>query len=224
MELSYWESRWKKGNTGFHSDEIYRGLLQYFPEKTLLRRETAFVPLCGKSEDLLWLAGKFNKVVGVDVSMIAIEEFIENHKLEVTKRSFSSFTIFDAENIELWCGDFLKMPVHKIRPVDFIYDKAAIVALPEQMRPAYAAKLKEFCNDDTIVMLQHFVYEQSEMSGPPFSVSEKEIKKLFGEKFTMHTCEKKHLPIENYQKFYKRGLKSHLIDYLLLLSRNNQNV
>ncbi|TVR17400.1 MAG: thiopurine S-methyltransferase [Balneolaceae bacterium] len=217
MELSYWQSRWENGKTGFHMQGGYPGLRTHWNRLPLPQGPHVFVPLCGKTEDMIWLSSQAARVTGVEISHKAVMEFFHENGIEPQMSSFAGFTIYKSQNIEIWCGDFQKFPVHKINPVDLIYDKAALVALPERMRADYCRKIKEFCRLNTAILLHHFDYDQKEMPGPPFSISTREVQNLFGSGCAITQLEKNSLDIAQFQKFTKRGLKSYLIEYLLLL-------
>ncbi|MCC5942928.1 MAG: thiopurine S-methyltransferase [Balneolaceae bacterium] len=223
MELSYWESRWNKGKTGFHMPGGYPGLQTHWEKLALPREPNVFVPLCGKTEDMIWLSENAGKVTGVEISEKAVTEFFTENGIIPTISSFAGFQIFSSGNIEIWCGDFLKMPVHKLESINLIYDKAALVALPEKMRPGYSKKIKQICSQHTKILLHHFEYDQQEMPGPPFSVKRKNIEEYFSGDFKMIQLEKNSLDISQFQKFAKRGLKSYLIEYLLLLLTDEKN-
>lgn len=218
MELSYWKSRWEKGNVGFHMDEGYPGLERHWSSLPLQTISAVLVPLCGKSQDLMWLSKKSERVIGSEISETAVQEFYSENGLEPAVSSFGDFSVYSAKNIEIWQGDFLKLPEWKIPDTDLIYDKAALVALPPKMRKKYAAKVLELISPHTHMLLHHFTYNQNEMNGPPFSVDHDEIETLFGGSFTQKTLEKDQLLLKNFKKFQNRGLKSELIEYLLLLS------
>ena len=217
MELSYWQSRWEKDKTGFHMPGGYPGLRTHWEKLTLPQNPHVFVPLCGKTEDMIWLSSNAGRVTGVEISEKAVREFFHENGLEPQTSSFADFTIYKSQNIEIWCGDFQKFPVHKIKPIDLIYDKAALVALPNRMRADYCIKIKELCHTNTAILLHHFDYDQSEMPGPPFSVPIEEIENHFGSEYVITQIEMNSLDIAQFQKFSKRGLKSYLIEYLLLL-------
>lgn len=202
-------------------EEVYPGLINNRRALALSPESVVLIPLCGKSVDIAWFARYAGKVIGVEISEKAILEFFEEQNLHATTGSFGRFTIFRAQNIEIWCGDFLKLPVHKMPDISLIYDKAALVALPPHMREKYARKLITIAAAQTKLLLQSFDYKQAEMPGPPFSVQLNEIEQLFGNFFSIAHLEKKDRLLNNYQKFVKRGLKSYLIEYLLLLSVKN---
>lgn len=218
MELSYWLSRWNKGNTGFHMEKGYPGLSAYWASLPISPNPVVLIPLAGKSTDIKWIADRAQKVICSEISSIAIEQFFENHEMEFTKTHFASFEIYQSYNIEFWCGDFMKLPQDKTGEIDLIFDKASIVALPEKMRITYSNKISSLSTGNTKILMHLLSYKQSEMTGPPFSVDPDEIKRLFSEKFEILLLQKNSMDLHKFEKFLNRGLKSDLIEYLLLLS------
>ena len=218
MELSYWLSRWRKNKIGFHMAEGYSSLENHLANISFPKKQTALVPLCGKSLDLITLTHHFNNVIGVEISEKAINEFLQEQNLTATESSFADFKIFQTESIILWCGDFMKLPLHKLPAIDLIYDKAALVALPPEKRPGYAEKLVGLCSDSTFIMLHHFIYNQDEMPGPPFSVSEEELNNYFGKGFNSKLLEENNIDLNRFKKFQYRGLKSGLRERFILFT------
>jgi thiopurine S-methyltransferase len=224
MELSYWVSRWEKNNIGFHMPGGYPGLKKAWKKLRLDTDQRILVPLCGKSDDLLFLSAHSSLVRGVEISEKAILEFFTEQGIKPGARSSHGFTIYYSGNIELWCGDFFKMPsvLKGEHGYDLIYDKAAMVALPEEMRSRYAKKLLQLAGSRASLLLHHFVYDQSEMNGPPFSISPSEIENLFGHEYNITTLESNQMDLNNFKKFKKRGLKSSFCENLLLITPNNR--
>ena len=218
MELSYWLSRWKKGHTGFHMEEGYPGLSAHWPSLPIPSNPIVLIPLAGKSVDIKWISDRAQKVICSEISAAAIKQFFDQHKMKFSKTRFASFEIYQSQNIEFWCGDFMKLPLDKMSEIDLIYDKASIVALPDKMRISYSNKMISLSSDSTKILMHLLSYDQSEMTGPPFSVDPDEVKHLFSEKFDIQLLEKNRLNIQKFEKFLNRGLKSDLIEYLLLLS------
>lgn len=199
----------------------YPPLDRHLEKLSFTTHPTVLAPLCGKSRDLMTLTRHFSHVIGVEISEKAIREFLEENSLSATESSFAEFKIFKTEQITLWCGDFIKLPSQKIPVIDLIYDKAALVALPAEKRPAYAEKLRSLCSDHTLILLHHFVYNQSEMPGPPFSVSEQELDNYFGKEFKTEILEEKNLDLNKFEKFQYRGLKSGLHERFILFTSKN---
>ncbi len=217
MELSYWRSKWRKGNIGFHMENGYPGLETYWNSINVNNNSTVFVPLCGKSKDLIWLSQHCDHVVGVEISDVAVDQFFKENSLDAKISSFADFTIHRARNIEIWNGDFFKLPKHKLPSFDLIYDRASLVALPADTRREYAAKILTLISDNTRILQHIFYYRQDEMPGPPFSVSIEELETLYGTHFDLQILERNKLNIDYYKKFQKRGLQSFFIEILSLL-------
>lgn len=222
MELSYWRSKWRKGNIGFHMEDAYPGLEKQWNSISINEQSAVFVPLCGKSKDLIWLSERCEQVVGVEISELAVKQFLDENYLDATISSFADFKIYQTKNIELWNGDFFKLPEHKLPSFDLVYDKAALIALSPDMRQRYVDKILNLVSVNTQILLHHFVYQQSEMTGPPFSVSIDDINTLYGQHFNLQILEKQDLGTDYYKKFQNRGLRSYFIEILSLLLPNKE--
>lgn len=222
MELSYWESRWNKNNIGFHMQGGYPALRKHWSTLRLPKNPHVIVPLCGKSEDMIFLEQQGARVTGIEISEKAIREFFREHNREAKISKYSSFTIFRSGSIELWQGDFLKFPNRQTlnEPVHLVYDKAALVALPKSNRSSYADKVCSLLQPATSILLHHFIYPQQEMNGPPFSVTPEEIKGIFTDKFTIRVLEESIIPPEHFPPFQRRGLKSPITERLIHLSES----
>lgn len=210
MNISYWKNRWEKGNTGWHMDQVYPLLPKLWPQLNLSTNAKVLVPLCGKSVDLLWLQENFH-VIGIEVSAKAIKEFERNSSLPFTCTNRKGHTVFEANSIEIWKDDFLNISPNTIGKVDAIYDKAALIALPPEVRKKYIPHLQSFCNLHTKILLQAFEYEQEEMQGPPFSVSQKELSTCFSSDFEIKLLYEKS-KLDEFEKFKERGITSYFIE------------
>lgn len=213
MEISYWKARWEKGHTGWHMNEVYPNLPEYWPKLLAGAGDTVLVPLCGKSLDLLWLAAQNHKVIGIEVSQKAVEEFFREHEIDFQESSKGSFNIYRSKNLQIWAGDFFKMKPAYLPEIDFIYDKAALIALPPAKRKKYAEAILHFCEPDTQILLNAFEYEQDEMNGPPFAVSSDEIEKLYGRRFKISLLWEESV-FDKLSNFQSRGLSSYLVEKL----------
>lgn len=205
MELSFWKSRWEKGKTGFHSPIVNPKLKEYWPDFPLPKNSTVLVPLCGKSLDMRWLAEKGLQVIGIEISDIACHQFFEEQKLSFQIKSKGDFTVYESDNIKIWQGDFFKMKPQYLPEIHGIYDRAALVALPPKKREKYSKKIFTLTDSLCHIFLHSFEYPEMEMNGPPFSVSEEEIKQLYGNKFNI-TCLETIDILSNNEKFKRWGL------------------
>ena len=197
--------------------EVYPGLTEFWPKLSLKQNSTVLVPLCGKSLDMLWLAEQGFHVVGIEASSKALEQFMEKSGQQFSRTHSHGYTVFKSPKIELWQGNFMNFPEHALHSIDAIYDKAAIVALPPEMRNRYASKLLNLGNRSMEIFLQSFEYEQTEMHGPPFSVDENEIHTHFSHRFDITIMNERSM-LEDVKKFQQRGLSSYFVEKIYRLS------
>jgi thiopurine S-methyltransferase len=181
MDHGFWHERWQNNQIGFHGNGVNPHLEKYWPKLAKAADELVFVPLCGKSDDLLWLLQQGYRVIGVELSPIAVHGFFAENGLEATVTQSDGFGIYRIDGLQLWCGDFFALPPASVEGVALIYDRASLVALPPEMRAGYAAKLRSLVEPGTQILLVSFAYDQAQMPGPPFSVERYEIEKLYGE-------------------------------------------
>jgi thiopurine S-methyltransferase len=179
MEPAFWLERWKQGQHGFHREGVHPDLegrvdrfLDDGPHRVL-------VPLCGKSHDLAWLADQGHTAVGVELSEVAVRAFFEEQERPFEVESAGALLVFRSDGLELWCGDVFDTTRDLLGPVDRVWDRAALVALPPPTRGRYAVHIRQLAPGG--VLLQNaFEYDQSVMSGPPFSVPLDEVRQHYG--------------------------------------------
>lgn len=178
MEKEFWLERWARNEIGFHQGDINPHLRRFWLEAAPASGRV-FVPLCGKSRDLLWLRHQGQPVLGVELSTIAARAFFEENGLAPVQQSKPPFESFEARGVEILCGDFFDLDAARLKDVTAVYDRAALVALPPELRARYAAHLAAILPADTRLLLVTFDYEQGAMNGPPFAVSPAEVDTLF---------------------------------------------
>ncbi|WNO61863.1 thiopurine S-methyltransferase [Rheinheimera sp. MMS21-TC3] len=179
MDAEFWLACWQNDHLGFQLDDVHPMLQELLPQLALPTATKVFVPLCGKSLDLAFLAKSYS-VVGAELSDIACRDFFAQHQLEPSvSEATNNFRCYQTEQITIWNGDFFNLPKQAITECQFIYDRAALVALPEAMRLQYAAKLLTLFKAGTKMLLISVDYPQDEKVGPPFSVSKLELEALF---------------------------------------------
>jgi thiopurine S-methyltransferase len=139
-----------------------------------------FVPLCGKSLDMVWLRQQGCKVLGVELSSIAVQDFFRENGQSPAHAISGKFESCEADGIRILCGDFFDLSKEDLANVSAVYDRASLVALPPDMRERYARHLVDILPSGTQILLVAFDYPQTEMQGPPFAVSVKEVEALYG--------------------------------------------
>lgn len=200
--------------------KVYPHLPSFWPQLNLHDGATVLVPLCGKSLDMLWLKNQNYKVIGVEASEKAANDFFRESGLSYEKSAKASFTIFTSDDIEIWIGNFFKIKDFYLPGIDAIYDKAALIALRKKQRKKYAQTLLSLCKPHTQILMNAFEYEQDEMAGPPFAVFTDELHELFGHQFNIKLLHKESI-FDDLAKFQHRGLSSYLTEKLYHLSPMN---
>lgn len=167
MQADFWHERWTKHEIGFHMARPHAALADHWPGLGLPRGSRVFVPLAGKSLDLVRLAELGHRVVGIELSAIAVREFHEEHP--------------GLTAVDLRCGDFFELTTTTLGRVDAVFDRASLVALPPEMRRDYATKMSELCAPGAVTLLVTMEYDQREMRGPPHAVMPDEVRRLYGD-------------------------------------------
>ena len=222
MELSFWQSKWEKGQTGFHMEKVYPPLMQHIDSIPLPEDANILVPLCGKSHDLYWLRNQGYNVIGVEVSPIALKHIRDQNSEPFSHYQKGSFKIFKCSRLQLWQGDFMKLKLSWLPSIHLVYDKAALIALPPLQRVYYAHKVEQILSSGHGRLFQQtFEYEQTEMEGPPFSVPQSELEDHYGPNFNIELLMEKDAP-ELLERFQKRGMKSYLEEKIFHIYPKNQ--
>ncbi|MFJ4457434.1 thiopurine S-methyltransferase [Pseudomonas sp. NPDC089392] len=179
MEPAFWQQRWADNQIGFHQAQVNPYLQQHWPALQLAPGSRVLVPLCGKSLDLAWLAGQGYRVLGVELSRRAVEDFFSEHGLEAEVRQQGAFEVWRSGDVELWCGDFFALRAEEVGDCVGLYDRAAVIALPAQMRAAYMQALSALLPASCRGLVVTLDYDQSLLAGPPFSVGDEELRQGF---------------------------------------------
>ncbi len=177
--MNQWESRWQEGRIGFHLPEVNSYLLRYSDKLLTQDPESVFVPLCGKTLDLPWLAGRTKKVVGIELVQKAVQDFFKENKLTHSIQQSGKLNLFSSDTIVLFQGDFFDLNKEQTASFDAIYDRGSIVALDQPERERYVNHLMSFLEPGGRILLITLEYDQNQMTGPPFSVPADEIERLY---------------------------------------------
>lgn len=181
MDKSFWQQAWEEGRTRFHKDKPHRHLVEH--HGLIKKHKKVFVPLAGKTLDMLYLRDQGQHVVAVELSAIAIDGFINDNQLSPKIIQKDHHTIYALPGLELYHGDFFDMPENVLKDIGAIYDRAALIALPPEMRKQYADFIQQKMPQLKDILLLALEYDQTKASGPPFSVEGQEIKSLYGQNF-----------------------------------------
>ena len=180
MQPDFWITRWERGETGFHQDEVNPWLREYWPRLHAPAAQRVFVPLCGKSLDMWWLRQQGFGVLGVELSQQAVEAFFAEAGNTPAITHEASLERFESGDVALLCGDFFALRPQQVAGCAAIYDRASLIALPPSMRQDYAAHLSTLFPLGARMLLVTLDYPQHEMEGPPFAVSSQDLERYFG--------------------------------------------
>ncbi|HMN44553.1 MAG TPA: thiopurine S-methyltransferase [Povalibacter sp.] len=206
MTPQFWLDRWSSNEIGFHQRSVNEYLQRYWPQLNVPPGTTVFVPLCGKSLDMHWLRERGHRVIGVELAHQAVADFFSEWGVTPEVGQAGPFERWRAQDIELLCGDFFDLTAADLAGVRAVFDRAALIALPPDLREAYAAKLHDVLPPGTPTLLVTADYPQQEMSGPPFAVSDAEVRKLFGAGRVQPLAERDILQRPENERFRQRGL------------------
>lgn len=177
VDPNFWHKRWNEGRIGFHEGQPNQHLVKH--RAALGTAACVFVPLCGKTEDLAWLASQGHRVLGLELVVSAVEAFFDEHGAKPEVSKLGPFTRYTAQNISVLAGDFFASTPEMLGPLGALYDRAAVIALPEPMRGRYVKHLRTLMQAGARGLVVTVEYPQAMMEGPPFSVPEHELRAHF---------------------------------------------
>lgn len=207
MESTFWLERWAKNEIGFHQQEVNRALQKYWAGLGVPRGATVFVPLCGKSLDMLWLRAQGYRVLGVELAERPVQDFFAENDLNPRVSVRPPFERWEADGLSLWRGDFFALAAADLEDVAAVYDRASLIAFPPQMRARYVVKLGELLRPGVQILLITVSYPQHQMPGPPFAVPEQEVRELYADNFDVETLHTQDV-LAKESRFRERGLTS----------------
>lgn len=191
MDPDFWHERWRERQIGFHQDKPTPLLLKHWPALALPRGSRVFVPLCGKSLDLAWFAAQGHRVLGVELSQLAIDEFFAEQGLTPEVSDTPLGRHHRAGDIEIIQGDAFALDANTLADCGALYDRAALVALPAPMRERYVRELHAKLPADCRGLLITLEYPPHEKQGPPFTVPEAEVRALYGRDWEVEVLERR---------------------------------
>lgn len=216
MTKEYWLDRWKRCEIGFHQDQFNPYLMEYWSRLQIPDNSSVFVPLCGKSRDMIWLQNRGHSVLGVEFSRLAVAAFFQENSVTPSQQTSQRFEHYASGGIEILLGDFFDLHKTHLENVRAVYDRASLVALPPDTRKRYAVHMMHILPPATPILLVGFDYPQSEMQGPPYAVSMEEIDILYRDRAEINLIGQINVLEEN-PRFKQLGL-SRLQENIVLLT------
>jgi thiopurine S-methyltransferase len=192
MDANFWLKKWENNEIAFHESETNPLLVNHFKKLSLEKGRRVFVPLCGKTLDIAWLLAHGYRVAGAELSKLAVEQLFMQLGVEPGISAVGKLMHYGAQDIDIFVGDIFEVTAEMLGAVDAIYDRAALVALPETMRHRFVAHLMKITNGAPQLLIS-YVYDQSLMAGPPFSVSNEEVNHHYGDNYKLTLISSKDL-------------------------------
>ncbi|KMT66013.1 thiopurine S-methyltransferase [Catenovulum maritimum] len=188
MQASFWHSKWDKGEIGFHLDQANPLLLKHFDSLALTKGQTIFVPLCGKTKDIAWLLAQGLNVVAVELNKTAVEALFSELNVTAQITQLDELNLYKAKQLSVFQGDFFNLSSELIGKIDAVYDRAALIALPIEMRIKYTQQIMQLTNKvkQLIICVE---YQQAEMQGPPFAIHAEDISAYYAKSYQLNLLE-----------------------------------
>ena len=205
MQPEFWHERWRTGQIGFHQSAVDRHLKRNWPDLGVASHSRVLVPLCGKSLDLLWLRERGHSVAGVELSAVALESFCMEYGIPAKRRILDDFEVYEAANLQLYCGDFFALTPELLGSVSAVYDRAALISWKPELREAYVAHVTALTSPGTQTLLITLEYPQAQMSGPPFSLGAADVQRLYARNHAIQELSK-HDVLANEPRLRARGV------------------
>ena len=184
MEASFWHNRWETSQTGWHERAVNPLLIAHFPSLNLAPGKRLFIPFCGKSLDLGWFLSQGYTVAGAELSELAVTQLFTELGMKPTISETGKHKLFCGERVDIFVGDLFDLSRETLGPVDAVYDRAALVALPEAMRVQYTTHLKSLTALAPQLVIG-YEYDQTVVPGPPFSVTPDELQRHYSDNYTL---------------------------------------
>lgn len=205
MEQEFWHNRWNNNEIGFHQETVNPYLQRYWSRLQLKHNAAVLVPCCGKSLDLLWLKEQGMHVKGIEISPLAVDAFFAENKLSGKSVQQGKFKVTAIDKLELLCGDFFNLTEVDLNGISVIYDRASMIAMPLAMRRSYCQHLQVITAKKIPIFLVTLEYNENEMQGPPFSITEEEVREIYSSDYMITVLETAEI-LDGNDYFKERGL------------------
>lgn len=192
-DYNYWIDRWNNNQIGFHQEQVHKSLVNFCDHFS--GHKTVFVPLCGKSKDMIYLRSKGFQVVGVEFSKSAILDFMKENNLELTVTHLNHFTLYQGHGFKIYQGDLFDLKAVDLGEVTACYDRASMVAFNRSERLRYSKFLSVVAQDLKLILSPLLDYGKITESAPPYSVTAEELLEFYGKLFKLEELSTESCPL-----------------------------
>jgi thiopurine S-methyltransferase len=192
MQPDFWHNRWATSQIAFHESAVNPLLAAHYGALALQPGARVFVPLCGKTLDIDWLLSHGNRVAGAELSALAVAQLFERLGAVPVVERVGDLQRHSIDGLDIFVGDIFRLDGQMLGAVDAVFDRAALIALPPQMRERYVLHLRALTGNapQLLVTLE---YDQQLVEGPPFSVSADEVRHRYAGRVPVQLSHQ-HLP------------------------------
>ena len=193
MDSDFWLRRWENKETAWHESKPNPVLVTHVHQLALAKGRRMFLPLCGKTLDISWLLSRGYRVSGAELSQLAVEQLFMDLGVQPDIARAGELEQWSATDLDIFVGDIFALSKKALVGVDAIYDRAALVALPSDVRSRYTAHLMALTNKAP-QLLVCYEYDQHLMDGPPFSVTDDEIRRHYAKTYEVRLLASTEVP------------------------------
>lgn len=191
MEATFWHERWEAQDIGFHLGAPNELLVSHFKTLAVPPGGRVFVPLCGKTRDIHWLLAQGYRVAGAELSPLAVAQLFEELEIAPSIESRGALTHYSGADIDIFVGDIFELSAELLGAVDAIYDRAALVALPDDIRSKYRSHLLTISANARQLLLT-LEYDTDLLAGPPFSIVAEDVRAYYGDVYEIVALGSRH--------------------------------
>lgn len=184
MQPDFWKTKWANSDIGFHLNDVNPLLVKHHKCLSLDSHSKVFVPLCGKTRDIAWLLSQGYKVVAVELVNDAVTQLFKELEVQPVVKQHGKLNHYSYDNLDIFQGSFFDLTEFDLGKVDAVYDRAALVALPKDLRAKYCDHLIKLTHAAPQLLI-NYSYDQTAMEGPPFAVSSNEIEESYSDFYTL---------------------------------------
>jgi thiopurine S-methyltransferase len=197
IEEVFWNKKWESNQLGFNEEKINPLLSENFDKLQIPQGKTVFIPLCGKTIDITWFLQKGYHVIGSELSTIAIDDLFKSLGIVPQIEDRIELKVYTGPNIKIFVGNIFSIKKEDLGEVDAVYDRAAIVALPNELRKSYATHLIKLTQSapQLVITIDH----NDGYQGPPYAVPQSLLENYYGSYYKIE--------IIGYENFEPRMLK-----------------
>lgn len=207
MHPDFWHQRWRDNRIGFHQDKPTPLMLKHWPALGVPDGATVFVPLAGKTRDMAWFASQGYRVLGVELSQLAVGQFFAEHALTPAVHESRYGRHYLAGGVELICGDAFGLDAGLLASCGAVFDRAALIALPPDLRRRYVRELYARLPQGCRGLLITLEYPPHEKQGPPFPVPEAEVRELYARDWDLQVLERRDILAQE-PNFLREGVSA----------------